>query len=255
MDIKGDVFHLHSLEGRRGSIVTLSNAINEYCAFTGSSETEAAFKLAQIFGALADQFPFLSQEICWNTVSWHSDDRDSLEHSPQGVLRAFQADTESIANYFKCRAIGSNDPPVEILFSAPKGFFEYEDCEVEFLIDSNVALSSQGLAALILKVGKPVPVFLLCEPPKQCVLPPLRLNEEKSASQSSDSRDRLTFQHETPELKAMLMATEKFWTSYDRERPPLQKHVRAFIAEHLGISNESRKAVELASAIRPVAER
>jgi len=57
--------------------------------------------------------------------------------------------------------------------------------------------------------------------------------------------------YETKELKAMKAAADKFWTDYDRSRPPLQKTVSAFIADGLGVSAANRKTDALAAAIRP----
>ncbi len=58
------------------------------------------------------------------------------------------------------------------------------------------------------------------------------------------------FPYSTKLLSAMKLAAEHFWTDFDPHRPPLQKQVRAFIAERAGIPND-RKAAELAGAIKP----
>jgi hypothetical protein len=58
------------------------------------------------------------------------------------------------------------------------------------------------------------------------------------------------FPYSTKLLRAMKLAAEHFWMDFDLDRPPLQKQVRAFIAERAGIPND-RKAAELAGAIKP----
>jgi hypothetical protein len=58
------------------------------------------------------------------------------------------------------------------------------------------------------------------------------------------------FPYSTKLLSAMKLAAEHFWMDFDADRPPLQKQVRAFIAERAGIPND-RKAAELAGAIKP----
>jgi len=58
------------------------------------------------------------------------------------------------------------------------------------------------------------------------------------------------FPYSTKLLAAMKLAAEHFWIDFDPHRPPLQKQVRAFIADRAGIPND-RKAAELAGAIKP----
>ena len=60
-----------------------------------------------------------------------------------------------------------------------------------------------------------------------------------------------TFSFMTAELYAMRLAAEHFWTSYDVNRPHLQKTVSSFIAEKLGMESSNRKTDHLAAAIRP----
>ena len=58
----------------------------------------------------------------------------------------------------------------------------------------------------------------------------------------------VVFPYTTKALRAASMAASKFWITYDRERPPLQKTVQGYLTDH-GIP--ARQAVELASAIKP----
>lgn len=61
----------------------------------------------------------------------------------------------------------------------------------------------------------------------------------------------LPMPYETPELKAMQAAAQKYWLDFDRNRPPLQKTVSSFIAERLGLAAANRKTDAFAGAIRP----
>lgn len=63
-----------------------------------------------------------------------------------------------------------------------------------------------------------------------------------------DAQQAVTFPFSTKSLEAASQAATKFWTTYDPERPPLQKTVAAFIAEQ-GVP--ARQAQELAIAIKP----
>lgn len=61
----------------------------------------------------------------------------------------------------------------------------------------------------------------------------------------------LAMPYETQDLRSMQLAASKYWVNYDRNRPPLQKTVSAYIAEQIGLSCANRKTDTLAAAIRP----
>lgn len=62
---------------------------------------------------------------------------------------------------------------------------------------------------------------------------------------------RPAFGYSTRYLEAMYCAIEKHWINYDKSHPPMQKQIRATIAEKLGVSVDSREVTELAKAIKP----
>jgi hypothetical protein len=84
------------------------------------------------------------------------------------------------------------------------------------------------------------PEFYNFDPTESAVLPT-----------SMSSQIASTFSFMTAELDAMRLAAEHFWTSYDINRPHLQKTVSSFIAERLGMESSNRKTDHLAAAIRP----
>ncbi len=78
------------------------------------------------------------------------------------------------------------------------------------------------------------------------------LLQEKANQQgfSENGSDGLVFPIRTKKLEAALSAQKKFWSDYDKNHPPLQKQIGAYIAEQLG-KDKGRDAEELTKAIQP----
>ena len=77
------------------------------------------------------------------------------------------------------------------------------------------------------------------------------LQEKANEQELSESEsDGLVFPIRTKKLEAALSAQKKFWSDYDKNHPPLQKQIGAYIAEQLG-KDKGRDAEELTKAIQP----
>ncbi|MGF6141322.1 hypothetical protein [Pseudomonas laurylsulfatiphila] len=77
------------------------------------------------------------------------------------------------------------------------------------------------------------------------------ITTNEACIENINSNPASSFSHMTFELKAMQLAANHFWVTYEKERPPLQKSVSNFIAEKLGLTGPNRKTDALAAAIRP----
>lgn len=74
--------------------------------------------------------------------------------------------------------------------------------------------------------------------------------EENKQEPPKNESCGLVFPISTKKLKAALSAQKEFWLDYDKNHPPLQKQIGAYIAEQLG-KDKGRDAEELTKAIQP----